>query len=254
MDVTPFFFDFKRLSAVFENHSHTTLTVDVQGFLRLKAGLPAWFPQAGGPAFLFSPRFSARDCVKVSGGFLYKFPNNMGRSQRFPFQGGSAPFCGAGFVKQNLGWELAPSASTLASPPLRTSPPKYLPAGKKKFCLAPPRKPLISKKPSAFHTWVISCESAAFSFSAGKTLRAKGTRPRDGPNKPLFPPMGKRPHESTKPPLLAQCGPFLAIQPHKLTHPPQALDFSSRLGLFYFQRKEGCLALGPWPHKKIKKE
>lgn len=27
--------------------------------------------------------------------------------------------------------------------------------------------------------------------------------------------MGNRPHESTKPPLLAPCDPFLAIQPHK---------------------------------------
>ena len=56
-----------------------------------------------------------------------------------------------------------------------------------------------------------------------------------------------------KPPLLAPCGPFLAIQPHKLTHPPQALDFSRRLGLFYFQRKGGCPALGPRPHKKSKR-
>lgn len=40
---------------------------------------------------------------------------------------------------------------------------------------------------------------------------------------------------------------------HKLTHPPQALDLSRRLGLFYFYRKEGCPALGPRPHKKSKR-
>ena len=56
-----------------------------------------------------------------------------------------------------------------------------------------------------------------------------------------------------KPPLLAQCGPLLAIQPQMLVHPPQALDFSSRLGLFYFHRKEGCPASGPRPHKKSKR-
>ena len=38
-----------------------------------------------------------------------------------------------------------------------------------------------------------------------------------------------------------------------LVHPPQALDFSSRLGLFYFHRKEGCPASGPRPHKKSKR-
>ena len=59
--------------------------------------------QAGGPAFFFSPRFPAGSCVKVSDGFQYKLPSNLGRFQRFPFQGGSAPFCGAGFVEQNLG-------------------------------------------------------------------------------------------------------------------------------------------------------
>ena len=52
--------DFKRLSAVFENDSHTALTVDLQGILRLITGLPAWFSQAGGPVFLFSPRFFRR--------------------------------------------------------------------------------------------------------------------------------------------------------------------------------------------------
>ena len=137
-------FDFKRFLAVFENDSHTALTVDVQGILRLKAGLPAWFSQAGGPVFCFLPVFSAGGCVKVSGGFLYKLPSNMGRSQRSPFQGGSAPFCGTGFVKQNLGWELPP-LGTLVSPPLRTSPPKYLPTEKKKFCSALPRNHLPAK-------------------------------------------------------------------------------------------------------------
>ena len=128
-----FFFVFKRFSAVFENDSHTTLTVDVQGTLRLKAGLPAWFSQAEGPVFLFSPRFPVGGCVKVSGEFLYKLPSNLGRSQRFPFQGGSAPFCGAGFVKQNLGWELAPPGSTLASPLSAPLPPSTYQLRRKSF-------------------------------------------------------------------------------------------------------------------------
>ena len=41
----------------FENDSHTTLTVDVQGSLRPKAGLPAWFSQAGDPVFCFFSLF-----------------------------------------------------------------------------------------------------------------------------------------------------------------------------------------------------
>ena len=45
--------------------------------------------QVKGPAFFFSPRFPAGNCVKVSGGFLYKLPSNLGRFQRFPFQGGT---------------------------------------------------------------------------------------------------------------------------------------------------------------------
>lgn len=105
--------------------------------------------------------------------------------------------------------------AALWSPPSPHLSPKYLPAGKKKFCSAPPRKSLASKKSSVFHTRGISCESTAFSFSAGKTLRAKGTRPRDGSNKPLSPQMGNRPLQNAKPPLLAPCGPLLAIQPHK---------------------------------------
>ena len=133
MDVTPFFFDFKRLSAVFENHSHTTLTVDVQGTLRLKAGLPPGFSRQEAPFFCFLPVFSAGGYVKVSGGFLYKLPSNLGRSQRFPFQGGSAPFCRAGFVKQNLGWELAPPGSTLASPLSAPLPPSTYQLRRKSF-------------------------------------------------------------------------------------------------------------------------
>lgn len=80
-------FDFKRLSAVFENDSHTTLTVDVQGTLRLKAGLPAWFSQAEGPVFLFSPRFPVGGCVKVSGEFLYKLPIIQADSKGSHFKG-----------------------------------------------------------------------------------------------------------------------------------------------------------------------
>lgn len=65
-------------------------------------------------------------------------------------------------------------------------------------------------------------------------------------------PMGNRPHEGMKPPLLAQCGPFLAIQPHKLVHPPQALDFSSRPGLF-FSPKGGIPRIRAAAPQKIKK-
>ena len=73
----------------FENDSHTTLTVDVQGILRLKAGFPPGFSRQEAPFFCFLPVFSAGGCVKVSGGFLYKSPSNLGRSQRSPFQGGN---------------------------------------------------------------------------------------------------------------------------------------------------------------------
>lgn len=139
-------------------------------------------------------------------------------------------------------------------PPLRTSPPKYLPAEKKKFCSAPPGKSLASKKSSVFHTRGISCESTAFSFSAGKTLRAKGTRPPNGPKKPLSPQMGNRPLQNAKPPLLAPCGPLLAIQPHKFTHPPQALETFQPPGPFLFSAKGGMPR--PWAAapQKIKKE
>ena len=135
----------------FENDSHTTLTVDVQGILRLKAGFPAWFSQAGGPVFLFSTRFPVGGCVKVSGGFLYKLPSNMGRSQRSPFQGGSAPFCGVGFVEQNLDWELAPPGSTLASPLSAPLPPKYFTSWEEKSPLRSilPRNSLLNRKKKA---------------------------------------------------------------------------------------------------------
>ena len=64
IDVTPFLFDFKRLSAVFKNNSHTTFTVDVQGTLRPKAGFPAWFIPGKRPRFfVFSP-FSRRKLCK----------------------------------------------------------------------------------------------------------------------------------------------------------------------------------------------
>lgn len=149
----------------------------------------------------------------------------------------------AGQVLWNKTWGGTAAAVSLL-PPLRTSPPKYLPAEKKKFCSAPPGKSLASKKSSVFHTRGISCDSAAFSFSASKTLRAKGTRPPVGPNKPLSPPMGKRPHESAKPPLLAPCGPLLAIQPHKLTHPPQTLETFQPPGAFLVSAKGGMPR--PW--------
>ena len=41
----------------FENDSHTTLTVDVQGTLRLKAGLPPGFSRQEAPFFCFLPVF-----------------------------------------------------------------------------------------------------------------------------------------------------------------------------------------------------
>lgn len=124
--------------------------------------------------------------------------------------------------------------------------------GRRKFASLSSSQEFTSqqKKESVGFTLVRLVGLAAHSFPDGK----KRVGRLSAPISPVFPPMGNRPHEGMKPPLLAQCGPFLAIQPHKLTHPPQALDLSSRLGLFYFQRKEGCSALGPRPHKKIKKE
>ena len=53
-----------------------------------KRGFPPGFPRLKAPFFCFLPVFSAGGYVKVSGGFLYKLPSNLGRSQRFPFQGG----------------------------------------------------------------------------------------------------------------------------------------------------------------------
>lgn len=163
-----------------------------------KRGFPPGFPRQEAPSFCFLPVFSVGGCVKVSCGFLYKLLSNLGRSQRFPFQGGSAPFCGAGFVKRNPGWELAPPGSTLASPLSAPLPPSTYQLRRKSFAQLF-REITCQQKTSVFHTRVISCESAAFSFSAGKTLRAKGTRPRDGPNKPLFFADGKatpRKHET----------------------------------------------------------
>ena len=94
MDVTPFFFDFKRLSAVFENDSRTAFTVDVQSFLWPKAGFPAWFSQAGGPAFFFSPRFPGGNYVKVSAGFLYKLPRAWADPKGSLSKGVVHPFAG----------------------------------------------------------------------------------------------------------------------------------------------------------------
>lgn len=155
-----------------------------------KRGFPPGFPRQEAPSFCFLPVFSAGGCVKVSGGFLYKLLNNLGRSQRFPFQGGSAPFCWAGFVKQNLGWELAPPGSTLVSPLSAPLPPSTYQLRRKSFAQLL-RENHLPAKNLQLHTKGISCEPTAFSFSAGKTLRAKGTRPPDGPNRPLFSADGK---------------------------------------------------------------
>ena len=87
-------FDFKRISAVFENHSHTTLTVDVQGILQPKAGLPPGFSRQEAPLFCFLPVFSAGDCVKVSGGFLYKLPIIRAGSKGSLPKGVVRPFAG----------------------------------------------------------------------------------------------------------------------------------------------------------------
>ena len=92
---------------------------------------------------MFSPGFPVGGCVKVSGGFLYKLPSIWHGSRDSRSKGVVRPFAGRGFVKQNLGWELAHPGL----PPLRTSPPKYLPAGKKIFTSFDlPGKSLASKK------------------------------------------------------------------------------------------------------------
>ena len=151
------------------------------------------FPGRRPRFFLFSP-FSARDCVKVSGGFLYKLPSNMGRSQRFPFQGGSAPFCGAGFVKQNLGWELAPPASTLASPLSAPLPPSTYQLRRKSFAQLL-RENHLQAKSLPFSTPGESVVNPQpFLSQPVKPSSQKGLGHLTAQTSPLFPQMGNRPH------------------------------------------------------------
>lgn len=86
-----------------------------------------------------------------------------------------------------------------------------------------------------------------------KPSAQKGLGPVTAPTSPFFPPMGKRPHESTKPPLLAPCGPFLAIQPHRLTHPPQALETFQPPGAFLFSAKDLLIKV-KWKFQNIEFE
>lgn len=137
---SPFLLGFMRVCGLFSREFPNSFSIDRMGssldtldrippFCGVsRLVFPGWRPR-----FLFSPRFPVGGCVKVSGGFLYKLSSNMGRSQRSPFQGGSAPFCRAGFVKQNLGWELAPPGSTLASPLSAPLPPSTYQLRRKSF-------------------------------------------------------------------------------------------------------------------------
>lgn len=124
--------------------------------------------------------------------------------------------------------------------------------GRRKFASLSSSQEFTSqqKKESVGFTLVRLVGLAAHSFPDGK----KRVGRLSAPISPVFPPMGNRPHEGMKPPLLAQCGPFLAIQPHKLVHPPQTLDFFQPPGAFLFSPKGGMPRIRAAAPQKIKKE
>lgn len=177
----------------------------------------------------------------------------MGRSQRFPFQGGSAPFCGAGFVKQNLGWELAPPASTLASPLSAPLPPSTYQLRRKSFAQLL-RENHLQAKSLPFSTPGGSVVNPQpFLSQPVKPSAQKGLGPLTAQRSPFLRRWGTDPSKTQNRPCWPRVARFWRY--NRISSPirPRHWKLSSRLGLFYFQRKEGCLALGPRPHKKSKR-
>lgn len=87
-----------------------------------------------------------------------------------------------------------------------------------------------------------------------KPSAQKGLGPVTAPTSPFFRRWESDPTKARNRPCWPNVARFWRY--NRISSPirPRHWKLSSRLGLFYFQRKEGCPASGPRPHKKIKKE
>lgn len=135
------------------------------------------------------------------------------------------------FCKAKPGPETdSPADSTLASPLSTPLPPSTYQLGRKSFAQFLRENHLPAKKLPFSTPGGSVVNPQPFLSQPVKNLRAKGIRPPNGPKKPLSPQMGNRPLQNAKPPLLAPCGPLLAIQPHKLGYRPVSIAAEMGLG------------------------
>ncbi len=170
----------------------------------------------------------------------------------------------AGQVLWNKTWSGTASSGEPPPPSPHLSPLILYQLGRRKFASLSSSQEFTSQQEN--ESWHFASQNRDFPLSLHdgfaallsqpvKTFAQKGLGRLSAPISPVFPPMGNLPHEGMKPPLLAQCGPFLAIQPHKLVHPPQALDFFQPPGAFFiFTERRDAPHPGHGPAKNQKGE